>query len=121
MDPVAFDGGLVAIRQVVRDRCSALGTDPIRTDDFVLAVNEIAANSLRHGGGHGSYTVWHDDDVLYCEVRDAGEIADPLVGRIRPPARQVSGRGVWIANHACDLVQVRTGPTGTVVRLHLKR
>ena len=90
-------------------------------DDFVLAVNEIAANSLRHGGGHGSYTVWHDDDVLYCEIRDAGEIADPLVGRIRPPARQVSGRGVWIANQACDLVQVRTGPTGTVVRLHLKR
>lgn len=120
-DAVVFESDLASIRQVVRDQCSALRTDPVRSDDFVLAVNEIAANSLRHGGGCGSYTVWYDDDVLYCEIRDAGEIADPLIGRVRPPARQASGWGVWIANHACDLVQVRTGPTGTVVRLHLKR
>jgi anti-sigma regulatory factor (Ser/Thr protein kinase) len=120
-DTVAFDGGLAAIRQVVSDQCSALGTDPVRSDDFVLAVNEIATNSLRHGGGHGSYTLWHDDDVLYCEIRDAGEITNPLVGRSCPPPQQTGGRGLWIANQACDLVQVRTGPSGTVVRLHLKR
>jgi anti-sigma regulatory factor (Ser/Thr protein kinase) len=118
---VAFDSGLAAIRNVVRDQCSAPGTDPLRRDDFVLAVNEIATNSLRHGGGHGSYTLWHDDDVLYCEIRDAGEITNPLVGRVSPPARQTGGRGLWIANQACDLVQVRTGPSGTVVRLYLKR
>ena len=27
--------------------------------------------------------------------------------------------GVWMANQLCDLVQVRSGPAGTVVRLHV--
>lgn len=120
-EAVALEGGLVNFRNAVGHYCSALGIDAIRSDDFVVAANEILANSLRHGGGRGTYALWHDDDVVYCEVRDGGEITDPLVGRVRPSLQPDCGRGVWIANQLCDLVQVRTGPTGTVVRLHLKR
>ena len=29
------------------------------------------------------------------------------------------GRGVWMANQLCDLVQVRSSDDGTVVRLHM--
>jgi hypothetical protein len=29
------------------------------------------------------------------------------------------GRGLWIVNHLCDLVQLRSSPAGNVVRLHM--
>jgi anti-sigma regulatory factor (Ser/Thr protein kinase) len=41
-----------------------------------------------------------------------------LAGRIRPGPDQSSGFGLWLANQLCDLVQVRSLPSGTVVRLH---
>jgi anti-sigma regulatory factor (Ser/Thr protein kinase) len=52
------------------------------------------------------------------EVEDEGLIEEPLVGRIRPDHTQLSGRGLWLANQLCDLVQIRSGMHGTTVRLH---
>ena len=49
---------------------------------------------------------------LACAVRDNGHIDDPLVGRERPRPEQERGRGLWLANQLCDLVQVRSGPDG---------
>ena len=34
-------------------------------------------------------------------------------------AAHAGGRGLWLANRLCDLVQVRSGEQGTVVRLHV--
>jgi hypothetical protein len=56
---------------------------------------------------------------VICEISDAGSIADPLVGRENPPVDRLGGRGLWMANQLCDLVQVRSGAFGTVVRLHV--
>ena len=81
------------------------GGDP----DFVLAIDELAANSIRHGGGRGIVRLWTDRGSLVCEVRDQGRIADPLAGRHRPADDAVGGRGLWIANQVCDLVQIRPG------------
>jgi len=47
---------------------------------------------------------------LICEVHDTGQIADPLAGRRLPSPTAVGGFGLWLVNHLCDLVQVRTGP-----------
>ncbi|WP_425387325.1 ATP-binding protein [Embleya scabrispora] len=53
-----------------------------------------------------------------CEIHDAGHIVDPLAGRHRPAPDQDGGRGLWMANQLCDLVQIRsTKATGTTVRL----
>jgi len=49
-------------------------------------------------------------------------LADPegsVAGRERPHEGQVGGWGLWLANQLCDLVQVRSFPDGTVVRLHV--
>jgi hypothetical protein len=46
-------------------------------------------------------------------------IDDPLAGRERPAGLHDGGRGLWMVNHLCDLVQVRSSPAGTVVRLRL--
>lgn len=86
-----------------------------------MAVNEIATNSVRHSGGSGTLRVWRDGHVLVCEVRDGGQLQDPLADRRRPAPDQNGGRGFWLANQLCDLVQVRSYPAGTTVRLHMQR
>jgi anti-sigma regulatory factor (Ser/Thr protein kinase) len=96
---------------------AGLGRD--RADDLVLCADELAANSLLHGGGSGDVTLWRDHDTVVCEVSDAGTIDDPLAGRRAPSLDRVGGRGLWLANQLCDLVQLRSGAAGTVVRLHM--
>jgi anti-sigma regulatory factor (Ser/Thr protein kinase) len=85
-----------------------------------VAVTEVAGNSVRHAGGRGVLRVWREGNALICEVRDRGRIEDPLVGRERPVPGQESNFGLWLANQFCELVQVRSFPTGSVVRLHVR-
>ena len=112
---------LNAMRSLVLARASAFGLPDERVADLVLAVNEVASNSVRHGGGGGVLRMWQDGDELLCEVRDAGRIADPLVGRARPNVRIEGGLGLWLVNQLCDLVQVRMPADGSVVRMHMRR
>ena len=88
------------------------------TEELVLAVNELATNSVRYGGGSGLLALWRERDTLLCEVRDAGHLEDPLVGRQRPRPDQHSGRGIWLVHQLCDHVQIRSSPRGTTVRVH---
>ncbi len=99
---------------------TAGGLDVSRAGDLALAVDEVAANSHRYAGGAGMLLSWIDEGTVVCEVRDAGRVHDPLVGRRRPGPTQVGGRGLWIANQLCDLVQLRSSAHGTVVRLHMR-
>jgi anti-sigma regulatory factor (Ser/Thr protein kinase) len=117
---VTFDG-LPALRRLVQDRGERAGLSPERTVDLVQALQEVAANSLRHGGGRGVLFVWEEPDSVVCEVRDAGRIINPLAGRERPHGEQSGGWGLWLANQLCDLVQVRALDAGGVVRLHMRR
>ena len=112
---------LADLRLRVGEAATAFGLDPARIGDIILIVNEVATNSVRHGGGAGTLRMWEEGPVLICEVRDTGQILDPLVGRSKPPAGRGSGFGLWLANELCDLVQIRSFPTGSVVRLHFGR
>ena len=112
---------LARIRSAVERQATRSGLGPSRTSDLVLAVNEIVTNSLRHGGGGGVLKMWKDDDSLISEIRDVGHIDRPLIGREQPTLDQSSGFGLWIANQVCDLVQIRTFPEGSAVRLHMRR
>ncbi len=87
-------------------------------DELVLATDELAANSVRHGGGSGTLRYWREGELLLCEVSDAGAIEAPLTGRIRPAPDACNGRGVWLVNQLCDLVQIRSSPAGSAVRVH---
>ncbi|MGN6663002.1 MAG: anti-sigma factor RsbA family regulatory protein [Solirubrobacterales bacterium] len=107
------------VRRLISERAATAGLDTRRTEDLVLATCEAATNSVQHGGGEGDLRVWYEDGALLCDVRDAGRIEDPLVGRERPSNEQISGRGLWIANQLCDLVQIRSGKQGTQVRLRM--
>jgi anti-sigma regulatory factor (Ser/Thr protein kinase) len=117
---IAFIGGeLSAVRRFIGDCADDAGLDQDAKVDLVLAANELAANSVRHGGGHGVIRIWPEDSELLCEISDEGWIQEPLVGRERPQPDQTRGRGLWVANQICDLVQIRSGGQGTTVRLHM--
>src|SRR5580698_8204187 len=65
------------VRRVVAAEAAHAGLSPARSADLVLAVNEIATNSLLHGGGCGTLWVWSEPEAVLCEVHDAGRIEDP--------------------------------------------
>ena len=118
-DQLALEGpNLAVVRRLVFRRAVDAGLEVGRAKDLSMAVTEVATNSIRHGGGRGSLRVWRDRDALVCEVTDGGHIDDPLVGRRMPPLSDKGGRGMWLANQLCDLVQVRSTPRGTTVRIH---
>lgn len=111
--------GLAEVRELVCGEAGRAGLAAARTTDVVAAVSELAANSVRHGGGTGALLVWREPGALVTEVRDGGRVESPLAGRERPTLDQESGRGLWMANQLCDLVQVRSGEDGTTVRLRM--
>jgi anti-sigma regulatory factor (Ser/Thr protein kinase) len=110
---------LAATRAFIRTRANAYSLTEERLDDLVMAANEVVTNSVRHGGGQCRIGIWEDDGSVVCEVRDRGVIADPLAGRLAPAPTAPAGRGLWLANHLCDLVQIRSSQEGTVVRLYV--
>ena len=112
---------LPMIRAFVERRARIAGLDWIRTADLMLAADEIVSNSLRHRGGAGELRMWSETDELICEVRDAGRITGPLVGRVRPTTDEERGFGLWLSNQICDLMQIRTFDSGSIVRLHVRR
>jgi anti-sigma regulatory factor (Ser/Thr protein kinase) len=112
--------GLGAVRSLVARRGAEAGLEETTREDLVLAINELVTNSVQYGGGGGTLRIWSEPGALVCEVRDRGFIDDPLVGRLPPPVDQHGGRGLWLVNHLCDLVQVRSSPDGTTVRVHMR-
>lgn len=112
---------LWALRRLVTAQASAAGLAPDRVVDLTLAVNELAANTVEHGGAGGTFTVWTEEKHLICQLADTGHIAEPLAGRIPAPVEQAGGRGLLLVNELCDLVRVHTRPGATTVRVHMQR
>jgi anti-sigma regulatory factor (Ser/Thr protein kinase) len=114
---------LPLIRQLIADRAARFGLTADRAGDLTLAVNEVVTNTLAHTRAGGTLRVWVDagQQALVCEVRDTGRIADLLVGRRSPPADAERGRGLWLVNQFCDLVELRPGEEGTTIRLYAHR
>jgi anti-sigma regulatory factor (Ser/Thr protein kinase) len=123
-EAVEVEFGIDDVREVRAGLSSygeEVGLTSQQVDDLVLAVHEVASNSIVHGGGSGRLRIWIEDGSLVCEVRDRGRFStDPLVGRVRPAPSAASGRGLWLANRLTDLVQIRSSDFGSAVRLHLR-
>jgi anti-sigma regulatory factor (Ser/Thr protein kinase) len=104
------------LRERIRDLAELNRMDPAVASAFVTAAVEVAANALRHGTPPMAAKVWADAGRLFCEVADYGHWRpDSLLGFL--PREPGSGLGMWGVRLLTDLVQVRTGWNGTVVRL----
>ena len=116
--PVTRD--LAATRGLVAAQARAAGLPAGRVEDLLVATNEATTNTLVHGGEPGVLRLWRRDGELVCEVADHGWIQDPLAGRRPPDFERDHGRGLWLVNQLCDLVELRSGPDGTALRVHMR-
>jgi len=111
-------GDLFELRQLVTSWATKEALPSEATEELVLAMHEIATNSIRHGGGMGMLRLWRTDVELVCEIQDAGYIRDPLGARRRPGGEASDSRGLWITEQICDLVEISSSPRGSQVRMH---
>jgi anti-sigma regulatory factor (Ser/Thr protein kinase) len=114
-----YRSDLSQVRALVLKSAREAGLSDERAIDLVLAVSEVAANTLRHTPSSGTLAIWHNPHEIVCEIHDEGVITDPLVGRRRPAPDALGGHGLWLVHQVCDLVELRSDNTGTTVRMHM--
>lgn len=104
------------VREVVRSIASE--RIPDRADNAVLAVHEVAVNSIVHGGGHGVLHIAETADSLIFIVEDEdGTGSIPAMHDADDEA--TSGRGLWIAERLSDRLVIDARPRHTHVGVHL--
>jgi anti-sigma regulatory factor (Ser/Thr protein kinase) len=118
---LAYRDDLARVRAFTARHAHQAGLPDRRVRDLVIAVAELAANTLVHTSSAGTLGIWATTGEVICQVHDSGRIEDPLAGRLRPdPADLGGGRGLWVVNQLCDLVEIRTGRHGTQIRLRMR-
>jgi len=110
---------LAAVRAVVYRYARQAGLPEPRAVDLVLAVSEVAANTVRHAKSPGALKIWYDTKEIVCQIQDEGTITDPLAGHRQPSLEANGGHGLWIVNQVCDEVEMRSDEAGTTIRLHM--
>lgn len=114
-----YRSDLSQVRALVLQHAREAGLAEARAHDLVLAVSEVAANTLRHTKSSGILAIWHDGDEVVCEIHDEGTIDDPEAGKHKPAADASGGHGLWIVRQVCDLVELTSDANGTTVRMHM--
>jgi anti-sigma regulatory factor (Ser/Thr protein kinase) len=92
---------------------------PEKADGFIIAINEVMTNAVRHGGGNGELRLW-SGHALLCEVDDHGPGFDAgphLERTTRPTPSRTGGLGLWLARQTSDTLTVDSGPNGTTVSI----
>ena len=120
MSEHVFVGDLRSLRRAVVDDPSLRGLSRERREDVVFVVNEAATNVLKHGDGRCTARIWHDGHSVVSEVSSDTAVPDVLAGRRRPSPDALSGRGLWLINQVCDLVELRSSETGLTLRMHVR-
>jgi len=110
---------LAAVRAVVHRYAISAGLPESRAIDLVLAVSEVAANTVRHANSPGSLKIWYDSEEIVCQIQDEGTIHDPLAGQRKPSIDATGGHGLWIVHQVCDEVEMQSDEAGTTIRLHM--
>jgi anti-sigma regulatory factor (Ser/Thr protein kinase) len=115
-----YTNNLSEVRVLAETEARAAGLAEDRVTDFVIAVSEVAANTVRHARSAGSMDIWSDAGELICEMHDSGVIADPVGAGRQPPAADANGgHGLWLIYQICDKVELNSDSGGTTIRLHM--
>ena len=85
---------LPAVRAQLRRHTVADASDADMLDQLVLALDEMASNALRHGGGEVQATVRLTDDAFLIEVSDQAATAPPTPAVGRDPSE--GGLGLYL-------------------------
>ncbi len=95
------------------------GLPAVKASQLAEATHRLALSSLHRGASEGTIRIWNAPDAYICEVSDETVVEDLLHGRRLPLGDDHDG--LWQANQLCDLVQMRSTPSGTTVRVHAWR
>ena len=111
---LAFDSGtLHVLRAEVRARARQAGLSEDRAADVVVAVHELAANAISHGGGKGRLRVWDLAGALHCQVDDGDPDASGDAAAALNSLPDLPGHGLWVARQVADQMRTLSGPRGT--------
>jgi len=105
---------LPLVRRATAEWLARAGLQQDRASDFVLAVNEIATNAVRHGSPKASLQLHLDGSAVVAEIGDSGHWPPGP-----PPAGERGGMGLALARQVCDTVDIRTGGDGTTAILRM--
>ncbi|HEX8631707.1 MAG TPA: ATP-binding protein [Catenuloplanes sp.] len=113
---------LVVLRRDVRGYGVQHGLSGLALYRFVVAVNELTTNAVRHAGGAGRLELRRVGDLLRCRVTDTGPGMPPGRRHIDalPAPDAVNGRGLWLARRNAHSVDIDSGPAGTTVTLTIR-
>lgn len=109
---------LARARQLLRASArSDSAVSSLTIQEFLMAVQEVAANGLVHGGPPVHISLWTDVDTLTCLVEDSGSgNVDPMAGFRLPD--DWGPMGLWAARQLVDDLFIGTSPsTGCSVLL----
>jgi MEDS: MEthanogen/methylotroph, DcmR Sensory domain/Histidine kinase-like ATPase domain len=108
---------LRAVRRFVECHARRWAMHELELIKFREAADTIAINAVKHGSPPMELRLWAEDEVMVCEVVDFGHWRPcGLIGFL-PPDPGTGIEGLWGARMLVDTVQVRTGWSGTIVRL----
>jgi serine/threonine-protein kinase RsbW len=113
---------LATARRFAQAAAARFGFGERERYEFTFAVNEAVSNAIEHGrpspDGTIGMQVAEENGALVFEVEDHGTFVAPF-----PASDPFSerGRGLAFMAAAVDEVDVRRGPSGTVVRLCKRR
>ena len=123
----AFDAEtLPDLRKEVLAQAAAAGMVADRAADVMLAVHELAANAVEHGGGSGRLQMSVTNRELVCQVSDPGPASSGLPRNSRPGQRPGGaartspwpyepGHGLWLVRRIADHISVNCSPAGSQV------
>jgi anti-sigma regulatory factor (Ser/Thr protein kinase) len=115
---VLSDGGVEGVREHLARELADERVPAAAALDLLLAVTEVAANAVEHGGGIARVRAGRVDGRFVCEVVDHGTgFDDPGAGYLAP--RAGVGTGLWIARQLTWQLDLFRAPEGFTVRLRL--
>jgi anti-sigma regulatory factor (Ser/Thr protein kinase) len=130
LDQQFNEAALHIVRETVLAHAAAAGMPERRAVDVMLAVHELAANAVRHGGGSGRIRMQVTGGELVCRVSDPGPASrNGQAPGSKPDRRQhpagstvpaqpwpcQPGHGLWLVRQAADHISVISGPAGSQV------
>jgi anti-sigma regulatory factor (Ser/Thr protein kinase) len=110
---------LQTVRAQLRSCVSHVEFPEGQVEDVVLAVHELAANAVYHGGGAGRLRIWNLAGALYCQVDDGDLPKGSPAAMNSLPCEP--GHGLWVVQRLADEMQALSGPGGTSILIRFDR
>ena len=111
---------LYQLRQTVAGYAQQAGMTEPRLGHLLVAVSELATNTIRYTPGPGLLTVWHTSEHLFLQVSDEGKLPPVAAGSMHPfpPPNAAGGFGLALVGQFSDQMLIEASPA--VIRLRFQ-